>query len=559
MISMIFIVLLVLAVGAAAAMRIIRMVEPAGKASSNVEEIRIHAESNRAEEDFRHGVAGLDWEVRANALRDDEEELQSRLKAAQKDLPSKDALPLHKKILIGEGVAWCANCVIDTASYFFVLEALFKEPVTRVFLAIILFIVFSSGIDYVLEYFRGDFHKQGKASLFKIIGSALVMSVVALLAAATLIAFVRGQIFVYDLPAVIGGIPQLQGLVDLVKQCIPAALILLALALTVLSGVLLYDIRLRSAVIKTAEKLYKGTDRIRKAIYQHTVAKEKEMKLHELNMKKIDLRERELLTKGGASSTPGDGKFMKLKNLLTLLAVSALLFGGCERIDGTKSNMSPNNTVSFTYYFALDVTLSDSATLPEMIRALDLLVRNLRRGEEVFTYPIHGASESQAELLFHYKRPEEDGFLNVEFLRAQNEAEGLFNALPDKLKKVSEYGKRTDILSFLRFVSVLPQDSARHRVIILSSDMIHDTPWFTMEKPFVAEEALQRMKRLGVVCDLSGFDVMVLGASAQGLKWDGYNEIKRFWVSYFSLCGVRKLIAYTHDYSQINQLFEKEG
>jgi len=564
MLLSLLIVAIVLVAAILSALKLLHWHEPSPTRHIKLEEIHLKADGMRADEDYRHEQEKLNWEVIANVYRDEEEEVESRLKAAAPILPSKEALPAHKKFLVIEKIGWVAICAIDSLLFYFILEAYVFQDLVRLFLAPLLFVVFSSPLDIGLELTTSKFHKALNVAAFRMIFLGSVIGVIAVFGANILISLFRGQVFTYQFPTLFESIPQIQGLVNFATQILPAVFILISIGLSILAGIIQFDIRHRSSALKTATELYQGLQRVRRQIYEHSVARQREDHLHQLKRRKIDLLEQEMILKGTKFGGTPQSVYGKLKPLLPFLIVATslvflTLLGGCSQVDHSLDRVFQGEESATEYHCGLDATESNISRLPEAIRAAQELVEKQKEGDQVKAYLIHQSSESQARLLFSSTKPKRKGFLNVNFIRYKNETQKTFGALVDTIMRYKALAKRTDIIAFLHFVSGLPHDSTRRHVIVLCSDMIQDTPsWFTMEKPFKAEEALQRVRRLGKMCDLRLFELVVLGASDAGLKWDGYSEIKKFWLAYFSEAGVKRVILYAHDYSLINQLFHKE-
>jgi hypothetical protein len=81
------------------------------------------------------------------------------------------------------------------------------------------------------------------------------------------------------------------------------------------------------------------------------------------------------------------------------------------------------------------------------------------------------------------------------------------------------------------------------RVVVFYSDMRHATPGLDLESPAIirADEVLTAVQRHGLLADLSGVAVYVLGADAAGKRVGQWESLKQFWAAYFKKAGANLL------------------
>jgi hypothetical protein len=168
-------------------------------------------------------------------------------------------------------------------------------------------------------------------------------------------------------------------------------------------------------------------------------------------------------------------------------------------------------------------------------------------GDRVVVAPIHDktltAFRPFAEVTLPVK-PVFSGWVNnaIKFKRQAEETDARLRALKEEFRVDVVEGlarapasPHTDIFSSLIVTEKLFADERRHKVLLLMSDMIEDTPTYNFEKIRWAADTTPRLlaelqgKRM--VADLSGVCVYVSGAAARTPELG--RQIGRFWEAYF--------------------------
>ena len=134
---------------------------------------------------------------------------------------------------------------------------------------------------------------------------------------------------------------------------------------------------------------------------------------------------------------------------------------------------------------------------------------------------------------------------------------GLILLWHTRTARLEPRARRTDILGALVTASQLfAQTPKRKSVLVIFSDMRQNTAELDLESPVAisVNSALAQTEKRGLLADLRGVHVHILGVDAAGriiAYWEG---LRKFWASYFKKSG-----ATLKDFSTLRGLPQWDG
>ena len=171
--------------------------------------------------------------------------------------------------------------------------------------------------------------------------------------------------------------------------------------------------------------------------------------------------------------------------------------------------------------------------------------------DKIDVYVIHGRSEAQPLHILSSTMPSDKGSYEQGWKRAKEDAESLFKAnWQDAVSHMQDQALslRTDIFGFLQLCSSHRVPS-RETMIILLSDMQQVGDGMNFEKEIPDSSTVRLCREGGLVSDLHGCKMYVLGCTAtHGISNQHYRAIRTWWVTRFLPLTNAKLIAYSSDY-----------
>lgn len=150
---------------------------------------------------------------------------------------------------------------------------------------------------------------------------------------------------------------------------------------------------------------------------------------------------------------------------------------------------------------------------------------------------ISDRSFAQPALLITARVDDNAGYFDERLATARRELVRLWKT---RQASLTPNAAQTDLLGAL-FVAAerLQHDSGAKPVLVIFSDMRHDTAALTLEPHRLPPTAalLATVKRQRLLADLRGVQVSVLGADAAGRTIGEWQAVRDFWVAYFREAG----------------------
>lgn len=175
----------------------------------------------------------------------------------------------------------------------------------------------------------------------------------------------------------------------------------------------------------------------------------------------------------------------------------------------------------------------------------------LQPGDSFLIAPIHDKTLTEFRPLVEAElpaRPQFSGWANnvIKFNQATKETDARIIQVKETLRTESAHAlsgsikaQYTDIFSSLLLTEKLFSAETRHKVLILMSDMIEDSPPYAFDRmawtPTTTEKILSELEARGAIADLKGVCVYVSGVSAPSAQLA--TNIGRFWEAYFKKAG----------------------
>ena len=242
---------------------------------------------------------------------------------------------------------------------------------------------------------------------------------------------------------------------------------------------------------------------------------------------------------------------------IATLAVGAFLTGGCKNgtdVLDTLTGKAPAPTLGVLVL--VDYSGSAKEFIDEYQATCSELVRSLPPNTRLVASKISGLTEATFIPMLNDTTPPELGVL-TEPIEAESLKVRFNRTIDTKLDALfsgSSYSSSTDILSSLSIMKGLfPQDSSFRQVLVIFSDMIHETRELNLDRrklqPSEIPDLVQKLKADGHIPHLPRSSVYVIGAySADQEK---YRTIRSFWEAVFQEVGM-DLRNYGHSLTQFD-------
>jgi hypothetical protein len=138
--------------------------------------------------------------------------------------------------------------------------------------------------------------------------------------------------------------------------------------------------------------------------------------------------------------------------------------------------------------------------------------------------------------MIHHQMPPKAGYFKEEIQRHRLRLIGEFRSMAETV------GKKRPATSLIEglymFGHLLQERQGMARKLILLSDMLQFTKDVTPEKiALEGDTVLKSLKAEGLIPDMTGIEVYVMGASTAGVDPKTWRGVKGFWVRYFEKTG----------------------
>jgi hypothetical protein len=233
----------------------------------------------------------------------------------------------------------------------------------------------------------------------------------------------------------------------------------------------------------------------------------------------------------------------RILGILVLLGIPAVLSTACTR--SSPAAAQRGTAVVVFIDFSDSVTGSDRTAFKRELEAK--VLPWLDAGDKILIAPIHDKTMTDFRPLVDVTlppRPQFNGWLNnvMKYNKESKEADAQLTQTKKSLrtqagealnqKYVARY---TDIFSSLLMTQKLFGDEARHKVLILMSDMIEDYPPYAFDRmqwtPTTTQKMLAELQAKQLIADLTDVCVYASGVSAPSAELA--QQIGRFWEEYF--------------------------
>jgi hypothetical protein len=239
-----------------------------------------------------------------------------------------------------------------------------------------------------------------------------------------------------------------------------------------------------------------------------------------------------------------------MAGLLALLALPALaLAAGCTRSSLSQAIPQKGSAVVVFVDFSSSVGGNERAGFK---REIDKQILPwLQPGDSFLVASIHDKTLTEFRPLVEAElppRPQFSGWANnvIKFNREAKETDARIIQVKATLRTEtaqalggSNKAQYTDIFSSLLLTEKLFSAETRHKVLILMSDMIEDSPPYAFDRlawtPTTTQKILSELEAKGAIADLRGVCVYVSGVSAPSAELA--TNIGRFWEAYFRKAG----------------------
>lgn len=187
-------------------------------------------------------------------------------------------------------------------------------------------------------------------------------------------------------------------------------------------------------------------------------------------------------------------------------------------------------------FVAFDTTGSTQYDREENERLVVKIIRSLRACDEFQLMNITNATFSDPEYVLSYRMPPRTGYFNEEIRKHQLRLVRQFRKMCRSIPKTRP---STSLVEGLYLFSQLLQErSDLDKKLIIISDMLEFSGSFTPHK--IASKGgsiLEELKVQGLIPDMKGIDVYVLGASTAGLNPIVWAKVRCFWSRFFKEAG----------------------
>jgi hypothetical protein len=217
--------------------------------------------------------------------------------------------------------------------------------------------------------------------------------------------------------------------------------------------------------------------------------------------------------------------------ILGVLIASILL---SEKAIGGVRNSSDGECTYFLVSF--DVTGSTEHDQQENQRAIIKIITSLQPCDEFQLVNITQATFSDPEYMIHHKMPSKEGYFKEEIRKHRVRLVSEFRAMCERIPK--ERPATSIIEGLYMFSHLLIERPDMSKKLILISDMKQFAKDIGPAKIAAqGDKILSGLKVDGLIPDMTGIEVYVMGASTAGLDAKTWSGLKKFWASYFKTAG----------------------
>lgn len=183
--------------------------------------------------------------------------------------------------------------------------------------------------------------------------------------------------------------------------------------------------------------------------------------------------------------------------------------------------------------------LDHKTELERDVASVAKLLVTVPAGSRVTVIGITDRSFAQPYVLLSAQLDSNEGYFKE---RIRNAHQQLLTAWQKRSQSLVENFKQTDLLGALVMSSQVFEPKAGHRnVLVIFSDMRHETRSLNLARLLVipVQPTLGKVERGGLVADLNGIEVYVLGVDAAGKSVGYWNSLRDFWQAYFGKAGAK--------------------
>ena len=183
--------------------------------------------------------------------------------------------------------------------------------------------------------------------------------------------------------------------------------------------------------------------------------------------------------------------------------------------------------------------LDHKTELERDVASVGKLLVTVPAGSRVTVIGITDRSFAQPYVLLSARVDDNEGYFKE---RIRNAHQQLLTAWQKRSESLVENFKQTDLLGALVMSSqvFIPKEGHRN-VLMIFSDMRHETRGINFARLSLVpvQPTLDKVRRDGLLADLNGIDVYVLGVDAAGKSVGYWNSLRDFWLAYFGKAGAR--------------------
>lgn len=160
------------------------------------------------------------------------------------------------------------------------------------------------------------------------------------------------------------------------------------------------------------------------------------------------------------------------------------------------------------------------------------IIQRLGPGDTIAIAGITCSSFSRPEIYLKGSIPLKEGYFKEKTLQERVRLTKVWEK-----QKIEADEKCTDIFGALKLASLLMPES-RQKKLIIFSDMRHNANGIDIESPaFIKNQIIDEVQKKGLIPDLKGLEVYILGVHSFGKESKYYQSLKDFWQEYFRRSG----------------------
>jgi hypothetical protein len=183
--------------------------------------------------------------------------------------------------------------------------------------------------------------------------------------------------------------------------------------------------------------------------------------------------------------------------------------------------------------------LGQKTELERNVASVGKLLAAVPAGSRVTVIGITDRSFAQPYVLLSARLDSNEGYFKE---RIENAHQQLLATWQKRSQSLVDNFKQTDLLGALVMASQVFEPKEGHRnVLVIFSDMRHETRSLNFSRLAVVpvQSTLGKIERGGLIPDLNGIDVYVLGVDAAGKSVGYWNSLRDFWLAYFGKAGAK--------------------